>query len=196
MGHSLLLGSWSTTWRALSFAEGYKLLAAEGTVQYRSGATFHFWGCWCNFQLPTWCAGFSAWPARLLQQDPQVVIPCVGIFSRWWIYKWSYFPAAKSTEARLLMHLVSTLTLSRLCRGVLQKLMTSSRRRKLGSLDLMIGGISTSRKRCQGKKTTFAKLRYFWSNSFSDCNNILFLVLRYRAHCLNDWSKVTSGSNV
>ena len=57
---------------------------------------------------------------------------------------------------------------------------TSSRRRKLESLDfpvdLMIGGINTSRKRCQGKRTTFAELRYCWSNSFSYYNNILFSI--------------------
>ena len=37
-------------------------------------------------------------------------------------------------------------------------------------------GINTSRKRCQGKRITFAKLKYFWSNSFSDYNNILFSI--------------------
>ena len=117
--------------------------------------------------------------------------PCNKI-SKWWYPVSAYFPAARFTSGHIfllpiLLRPDCWCTLSLLwhwagcCVEEFYKIWsTSSRRRTLGSLDfpldLMIGGINTSRKRCQGKRTTFAKLRYCWSNSFSYYNNLLFSI--------------------
>ena len=138
------------------------------------------------FEVDATCIQLDVPGSRLGQPGP-----CNKI-SKWWYPVSAYFPAARFTSGHIfllpiLLRPDCWCTLSLLwhwagcCVEEFYKIWsTSSRRRTLGSLDfpldLMIGGINTSRKRCQGKRTTFAKLKYCWSNSFSYYNNMLFSI--------------------